>query len=68
MRVVVNGTPTELREGALVTDAVAALRPDNEGRGIAVAVNGAVIPKSEWARVELAPEDSVEVLTAVAGG
>ena len=36
--------------------------------GSAVALNGEVVPRSDWARVELAPGDMVEVLTAVQGG
>jgi len=68
MKVVVNGDIVELRDGALVADAVAAVRPSNEMRGIAVAVNGDVVPRSAWSDTELASEDQIEVLTAVAGG
>ncbi|WP_026922435.1 sulfur carrier protein ThiS [Glycomyces arizonensis] len=37
------------------------------GRGTAVAVNGEVVPRSEWDR-PLAEGDAVEVLTATQGG
>ena len=68
MNVVVNGVATELRDGANVADAVVAVRPGLPDRGIAVAVNGDVVPKSAWSDTRLSPTDKVEVLTAVAGG
>ena len=37
-------------------------------RGVAVAVNGTVIPRSQWHSTDLSHEDSVEVVTAAAGG
>lgn len=37
-------------------------------RGSAAAVDGAVVPRGEWATYELRPGQSVEVLTAVQGG
>lgn len=68
MRVFVNGDIVELPERANVFDAVTAVRPGGTGRGIAVAVNGDVVPKSAWSETELWSDDKVEVLTAVAGG
>jgi sulfur carrier protein len=37
-------------------------------RGVAVAVNGEVVPRSTWAATPLAEGDAVEVLTAAQGG
>ncbi|MCO8275729.1 sulfur carrier protein ThiS [Actinoplanes sp. TRM 88003] len=37
-------------------------------RGVAVAVNGEVVPRSTWEDTALAEGDSVEVLTAAQGG
>jgi sulfur carrier protein len=37
-------------------------------RGVAVAVNGEVVPRSQWAAVALRDGDRVEVLTAAQGG
>ena len=37
-------------------------------RGVAVAVNGTVVPRSAWSEVDLADGDRVEVLTAAQGG
>ena len=38
------------------------------GRGVAVAVNGEVVPRSRWEAVALHDGDRVEVLTAAQGG
>jgi sulfur carrier protein len=66
MNVVVNGDARALRDGGSVADVVAALGCGPSG--IAVAVNGAVVPRSAWTRCTLAPDDRVEVLTAAQGG
>jgi sulfur carrier protein len=56
----------EAREGiATVVQAIAAVTEAR--RGIAVAVNGEVVPRSEWDR-PLVDGDAVEVLTATQGG
>jgi sulfur carrier protein len=66
MRLTVNGREMSvepvLSVEALVTSLTAARR------GVAVAVNGAVVPRSTWAVVTLADGDAVEVLTAAQGG
>jgi sulfur carrier protein len=66
MTVVVNGEPRELHEGATVADVVRTLT-DAE-RGVAVALDGEVVPRSEWETTTLAPGGQVEVLRAVQGG
>ena len=37
-------------------------------RGVAVARNGEVVPRSRWEVVALQPGDAVDIVTAVAGG
>ncbi|MDD7967333.1 sulfur carrier protein ThiS [Actinomycetospora lemnae] len=37
-------------------------------RGVAVAVDGTVVPRASWATVQLIEGSRVEVLTAVQGG
>jgi sulfur carrier protein len=64
--VVVNGTERELADGATVADVLAAI--DVPPRGIAVALDGEVVRRSDWAGTVLPPGGSVEVLTAVQGG
>lgn len=67
MRVTVNGEAHELDARASVADVVARLA---EGRraGIAVSVNGEVVPRGEWENVAVRDEDTIEVLSAIGGG
>ena len=65
--VTLNGEPRELGDAATIETAVRALgAPD--GRGVAVALDGEVIPRGEWAITEIREGQQVEVLHAVQGG
>ncbi len=64
--VTVNGSPWEHPPGSTVADAVASW--SRSARGIAVARNGEVVPRSAWATTALAGGDTIEIVTAVAGG
>lgn len=66
MQVWVNGEERELPGGARVADALDALGLPRTG--VAVAVNGEVVPRAAWSETELADGARVEVLTAVQGG
>ena len=66
MQVRVNGEERELPGGARVADALDALGLPRTG--VAVAVNGEVVPRAAWGETELADGARVEVLTAVQGG
>jgi sulfur carrier protein len=68
MIVTVNGQPRELPAGTTVAGVVAALPGAPEGRGVAVALDGEVVPRGEWPRAELAEGARVEVVVAVQGG
>jgi sulfur carrier protein len=61
----VNGEDRQLPDGTSVTTLLGHLGLGEEG--IAVAVNGAVHPRSQWDR-ELPGYADIEVLTAVQGG
>jgi sulfur carrier protein len=63
----VNGEPHLLRDGATVAEVVHTLVESAE-RGVAVALDGDVVPQSEWAATALADGQQVEVLRAVQGG
>ena len=63
MRLTLNGEPRELDAPAVVADVL-----PGETRGLAVAVNGAVVPRAEHASTVLAEGDNVEIVTAVQGG
>jgi sulfur carrier protein len=66
MTVIVNGDPRELLAGATLADLVTALVPS--ARGVAAAVNGAVVPRRAWPDTPLADGTVIEVVTAVQGG
>lgn len=68
MNVVVNGEPRELPGEATVASAVAAAGEDLGGRGLAVAVDGDVVPRGQWGERSLEDGQRVEVLRAVQGG
>ena len=68
MIVTVNGQPRELTSGSTVATVVAALRHAPEGRGVAVAVGGEVVPRTSWPDTELQEGARVEILGAVQGG
>jgi sulfur carrier protein len=68
MNVILNGDPAELRAEATVADAVAAAGLEAAGRGVAVAVEGEVVPRGEWDSRRLLDGESVEVVRAVQGG
>ena len=68
MTITVNGSTVDVAEHATVVDAVTTVGKSDADRGIAVAVNGEVVPRREWRETRLTDGDKVEVLTAVAGG
>ncbi|MGC9270874.1 sulfur carrier protein ThiS [Acidiphilium sp.] len=40
----------------------------DHAKGLAVAVNDRVVPRSAWMTTRLAPDDQVEIVRAVGGG
>ncbi len=66
MEVTVNGTPRTLTSALTVAQLVAELTEQH--RGIAVALNGAVVPRAGWDATALRDGDRLEVLTAAQGG
>jgi sulfur carrier protein len=80
VRLTVNGECRTLDDGARVADVVLAVMARAtqpvavratgaaQTRGVAVAVNGDVVPRSAWPDLPLRDGDTIEVLTAVPGG
>lgn len=66
MKLTVNGDDHEL-DGPLSVDDLLG-RLDLDRRGLAVAVNGEVVPRSTWADRPVADGDQVEILTIAQGG
>jgi sulfur carrier protein len=66
-RIRVNGKDEELSGGATVAELLKArgiVRP----RGVAVAVNGVVVPAGAWSAASLAVGDEVEIVRPFGGG
>ena len=66
MKLTINGERQEIADGTTV-DVLATSLLDRP-KGVAVAVNGEVVPRSAWASTALAADDEVEVVTAKQGG
>jgi sulfur carrier protein len=66
--VTVNGDRLIVAAGSTIADLVARLIEGPEPRGIAVAVDRNVIPRSEWATTRVQAEAPIEIVTAAAGG
>jgi sulfur carrier protein len=68
MTIELNGSKVEIADGATVSVAIEHLDVSADERGIAVAVDGEVVPRTEWAVTALRERQSVEVVRAVQGG
>jgi sulfur carrier protein len=66
--VVLNGERRELPDGATLAAAVRDAGVIQTGRGVAVALDGEVVPRGEWARTEVCQGQQVDVVHAVQGG
>jgi sulfur carrier protein len=66
MQVWINGEQRELDASATLFDALRAMGAPSSG--IAVAVDGEVVPRDGWPTRQLTDGSRVEVLTAVQGG
>jgi sulfur carrier protein len=65
--VVLNGERREL-DGDATVEAAVRLAGAPDGRGVAVALDGEVVPRGEWATTEIREGQQIEVLHAVQGG
>jgi sulfur carrier protein len=68
MTIELNGERVELREPATVADAVERSGAGGQRRGVAVAVDGEVVPRSIWKETALGDGQRVEVVEAIQGG
>jgi sulfur carrier protein len=64
----VNGNALTVRAGSTIADVVAHLVGGAEPKGIAVAVDRCVIPRSQWSTTPARPGAPIEVVSAAAGG
>jgi sulfur carrier protein len=68
VRLSVNGEPFETEPGTTIADLVAHLLEGGDPKGVAVAVDRCVVPRSEWASTPARAGSLVEVVSATAGG
>ncbi len=66
--ILLNGEACDLAAGDTVARALARLGVERDAPGIAVAVDGEVVPRSSWESFALGAGARVEVLTAMQGG
>jgi len=64
--VTVNGQRRDIDTETTLTDVVASLTASSHG--VAVAVNGTVVPRGSWRATRVGEGDEIEILTAVQGG
>jgi sulfur carrier protein len=63
----VNGEPRQ-RAGATIAELLADLGVEDRARGVAVAVDGEVVPRAEWGERRVTEGERVEALSAMQGG
>jgi sulfur carrier protein len=69
MTITVNGTPRDdVAAGTSVAGLLDLLDLPQRDRGVAVAVDAAIVPRAAWGTTLLSDGDEVEVLVAVQGG
>jgi len=64
----VNGDSMTVPPGSTIMDVVVRLIEGAEPKGIAVAVDRDVIPRSEWSTTPVRSGAPIEIVTAAAGG
>ena len=64
----VNGEPSALAPGETVVALLALMGLEAQTRGVAVAVDGEVVPRVQWSTFAVADGARVEVLRAMQGG
>jgi sulfur carrier protein len=68
MQITLNGEARDVAEQATLVEVLETLQLPADARGVAIALEGAVVPRRRWPEVRLAEGQRVEVLTAAQGG
>ena len=68
MKVLLNGETAEFSDDATVKTALDSLDLPAAGRGVAVAVDAEVVPRTQWDATQLHEGARVEILRAIQGG
>jgi sulfur carrier protein len=65
---IVNGERSEIPAGETVASVLGRLGLEADARGVAVAVDGEVLPRACWETFGLPEDARLEILTAMQGG
>ena len=68
MELTVNGQSRQAPADSTVVELLGRLGIEADAGGVAVAVNGKVVPKTAWEDRRLSQGDAVEIIHAVQGG
>jgi sulfur carrier protein len=68
MTILLNGEPRELAPGTTVRALLDELEVPGGARGVAIAVDAAVVPRAEWETTRIDDGARVEVVRAIQGG
>ncbi len=68
MNIKINGESVQIAEKMSLEEFVIMRLNKKEPRGIAVAVNDMIVPKSKWNETAVNENDSIEIVHAVQGG
>ena len=68
MTITLNGERREVAQGATVLDVLRTAGLDPARPGIAVALDGTVIPRDAWGGTAVPPGSDMEIIHAVQGG
>jgi len=66
MKIIINGEPRELDSGTSIEKLLQLL--DLQGKRLAIEVNQAIVPRSQYASYQLSEHDQVEIVHAIGGG
>ena len=66
--ITVNGAASDLPDGARLVDVLDALGVEPGRRGVAIAIDGEVVPRGRWDDTSLPAGANVEVVQAIQGG
>ena len=68
MKIEVNGEAKEISPGLTLHQLLLELEIDPSRPGIAVAINGEVVFRKQWAEMEIQPDSEIEIIRAAQGG
>ncbi|MDA0749036.1 MAG: sulfur carrier protein ThiS [bacterium] len=68
MQITLNGEEHTFTNGLSVHDLLAATGLDPSQKGIAVACNAEIVPRTQWVSTRLKTGDRIDIINAVQGG